>query len=267
MTIRPLQRKLGLLPALILALAGSSSSGVAGDAGGPPPPPAGKHWRLVWADEFNGDALDLTKWSLPGNNRPRSSGMMSNDHIKVGGGVAQFKVDRINGKVTSAIISSENKMEITQGYYEIRAKLPRTPGYRPAFWLSAKTINNINDPAHPTEVDVMEYPGRNGAVQVNLHWNGYGPSHQTVGSVSGVPTPPNEFHTFGVWWYHDGYHFYVDRIPVWFSAGGGASAAPEFIRLGNEMFNNEQLVNGRQVDQFPPDDTFTVDYVRVYQLQ
>lgn len=234
---------------------------------GPPPPPSGKHWTLVWSDEFNGTSLDPTKWILPGDYVPRNIGAWSNSQIKVGGGVVQFKVTRINGKLVSAVINTEHHFEATEGYWEIRAKLPRNPGYRPAFWLSAQNINNVNDPSHPTEIDVLEYPGRNDHVDVNLHWNGYGPYHQTVGSHSPVPTPPDEWHTYGMWWNGKGYHFYVDGQRVWDSMGGGVSSSKEFIRLGNEMFAKEILVNGRETQDFPSEDNFTVDYVRVYQLQ
>jgi beta-glucanase (GH16 family) len=234
---------------------------------GPPPAPSGKHWKLVWSDEFNGTSLDPTKWNLPGDYVPRSSGAWSNKQIEVGGGVVQFKVNRINGKLVSAAISSERHLEVTQGYFEIRAKLPQNPGYRPAFWLSAANINNVNDPSHPTEIDVMEDPSRNGHVRLNLHWNGYGPYHQTVGISSPVTTPAGEFHTFGVWWNDSGYHFYIDGQLVWASAGGGVSTTKEFIRLGNEPFPKEILIDGKEPQNFPSDDNFTVDYVRVYQLQ
>lgn len=236
-------------------------------SGGPPPPPTGKHWKLVWSDEFSGTSIDTTKWTLPGDYVPRNSGAWSNNQIRVNDGVVQFKVNRINGKLVSAVISSENHLELTKGYFEMRAKLPRNPGYRPAFWLSAKNINNVNDPTHPTEIDIMEDPSRSGYVRLNLHWNGYGAYHQTVGITSPVATPPGEYHIFGVWWNDSGYHFYIDGQQVWSSTGGGVSTTKEFMRLGNEPFPKEALINGMPPQNFPLDDSFTVDYVRVYQLQ
>ena len=32
-----------------------------------PPPPAGKDWKLVWQDEFEGTKLDETKWNQLGD--------------------------------------------------------------------------------------------------------------------------------------------------------------------------------------------------------
>jgi beta-glucanase (GH16 family) len=263
---RPLQ-DMFKLAALVLALTSNSFGQAKENPSAPPPAPKGSHWDLIWADEFDGNSLDLTKWDLPGDDVARSSGMWTNSQIDVSDGTLKFKVDRIDGKITSAGISSQNKFAVTEGYFEMRAMLPRTPGYRPAFWLSSVNINEIGYPTHPTEVDVMEDTQRNGHVTENLHWNGYGPAEGSVGSVSSVETPPNEFHIYGVWWNIHGYFFYVDSVPVWGSTGGGVSSGPEFIRLGNEMLGQEQLVDGQPVNVFPTDDYFTVDYIRVFQLR
>lgn len=235
---------------------------------GPPDPPSGRHWKLIWSDEFEGTTLDPTKWNLPGDFISRHAGAWSNSRIKVGGGVVRFHADLADGKVVSAAITSENHLEVTYGYFEVRAALPRYPGYRPAFWISAKNINNVDDPRHPTEMDVMEYPLRNEHVTVNLHWNGYGAYHRTTGSVrSPVATPPGEFHRFGVWWSTTGYKFYVDGQRIWTSNGGGISTCPEFMKLGNDIFEPENIKAGTEAQILPPGDDFTVDYVRVYQLE
>jgi beta-glucanase (GH16 family) len=253
------------LAALFLALTGSSfAQGT--DISDPPPAPAGAHWDLLWQDDFDGTSLDLTKWELPGVDIPRNSGVWTNSQIDVSDGTLKFKVNRIDGKITSAGISSQNRFAATEGYFEMRAMLPRTPGYRPAFWLSSYYINDIDYPTHPTEIDVMEDTTRTGYVTENLHWNGYGPAEGSVGSASTVETPANQYHTYGLWWNIHGYFFYVDGVLVWGSAGGGVSSGPEFIRLGNEMLGQEQLVDGQPVDVFPTDDDFTIDFIKVFQL-
>jgi beta-glucanase (GH16 family) len=228
-----------------------------------PPLQSGKKWKLVWSDEFDGNAVDKNKWYTPGDHVARSSGAWSDKALKVGDGVLQFQVIRENGLLVSAGLSTENRFSATYGYWEIRARLPRTPGYRPAFWLSSKKINDPADSSHPTEIDVIEYPGRGQNIHVNLHWGGYKEFHQATGSIVPVSNP-EQFHTYGVWWSSSGYSFYVDGKLVWQSAGGGVSTGPEFIRLGNEPF---PVAPDPLPEHFPDDDTFTVDYVRVYQVE
>jgi beta-glucanase (GH16 family) len=225
--------------------------------------PSGKQWKLVWSDEFDGNAIDKSKWYTPGDHIARSSGAWSDKALKVGNGVLQFQVIRENGMLVSAGLSTENRFSATYGYWEIRAKLPRTPGYRPAFWLSSKKINDPADLSHPTEIDVLEYPGRGQSVHMNLHWGGYKEFHQTTGSSARVSNP-DRFHTYGVWWSSTGYSFYVDGELVWQSTGGGVSTGPEFIRLANEPF---PVAPDSLPDHFPVDDNFTLDYVRVFQVE
>ena len=235
-------------------------------ASGPPAPPPGKQWKLVWADEFDGAEIDTAKWNLPGDYVPRNTGAWSNRQIELRDGVIRFRAALVDGKVESAAINSEDHLELVNGYFEMRAALPRSAGYRPAFWISAKNINNVDDPTHPTEIDVMEYPVRNSHVTVNLHWNGYGAEHQTTGSVmSPIATPPGEFHTYGVWWSTTEYRFYVDGHLIWKSRGGGISTCPEFMKLGNDIF--ETIDPENEVQPLQPDDDFLVDYVRVYQME
>ena len=224
---------------------------------------SGKSWKLVWSDEFDGNDIDKSKWYTPGDHLPRSSGAWSDKALKVGNGVLQFKVLRENGLLVSSGLSTENRFSATYGYWEIRAKLPKTPGYRPAFWLSSKKINDAADPTHPTEMDILEYPGRDGNIHVNLHWGGYKEFHQSTGSSAPVSNP-DQFHTYGVWWSSSGYSFYIDGQLVWQSTGGGVSTGPEFIRLANEPF---PVAPDSLPDHFSDDDTFTVDYVRVYQVE
>jgi beta-glucanase (GH16 family) len=225
--------------------------------------PSGKSWKLAWSDEFDGNAIDKSKWYTPGDHVARSSGAWSDKALKVGNGVLQFQVIRENGQLVTSGLSSENRFSATYGYWEIRAKLPKTPGYRPAFWISSKKINDVSDPTHPTEIDVLEYPGRGDTVRLNLHWGGYKEFHQTTGSTVQV-TNPDQYHVYGVWWNETGYSFYVDGKLAWQSTGGGVSTGPEFIRLANEPFSTAP--DGLPA-KFPDDDNFTVDYVRVYQVQ
>lgn len=225
-------------------------------------PIAQRCWQLRWSDEFDGTSLDLTKWS---GVKPiaRGPGFWDPSELRVENGVAQFLVKYVNGKYVTA--ATQSRFSAAEGYFVIRAKLPSAPGVRPAFWLSSELINAVNDPRHPTEIDVIEYPSRDGRVRQNLHWNGYGADHQTVGNTMPATIDPSQFHTFGVWWNNTSYRFYVDGKLTWVARGGGISKTPEFMRLGNEILPEDaKLPRPTDAQLAAGEGTFTVDYVRVY---
>jgi beta-glucanase (GH16 family) len=220
--------------------------------------PRGHQWSLAWSDEFNGTELDPSKWNFFGDSASEGPRLIS-----VHGGVLQFHVANEKGKLKAALISTGGHFQSAYGYWEMRAKLPSTPGYRPAFWLSTRNINLVNSPTHPTEIDILEYPARSGTARVNLHWNGYARFHQTTGS-SWPLSSPTQFHVYGVWWRPDGYYFYIDGELAWTSKGGGISSEPEFIKLGDTLFDKTPR---NLPSSFSPNDDFTVDWVRVYREQ
>jgi hypothetical protein len=49
-----------------------------------PAAPAGKTWKLVWHDEFDGDVLDSRKWEIPPE-APRQGGLWSPRSIRLDG--------------------------------------------------------------------------------------------------------------------------------------------------------------------------------------
>ena len=78
-----------LPPVLFVALLGfalSSHSYAQTDAAKDslPPVPAGKEWKLIWQDEFNGTNLDETKWNRLGDWKRRDGFWVKEDAYQIG---------------------------------------------------------------------------------------------------------------------------------------------------------------------------------------
>lgn len=261
--------------------------------------PAGKKWKLVWHDEFDGTELDRSKWDfrlhllqqrhstftdegavLDGKGNLlltliEKDGQFYSPHLQTGSNY----MDR-PGKVFYEAGNSTKKEKMfwpvaklqepkfmhKYGYYEIRCKLQTQPGWWSAFWLQSPIIGaSLNPEECGVEVDIMENFEPNGIVSHNNHWGGYGDDHQHIGSGERKLTEtPDGFHVFGLEWNENEYVYYIDGKESW-RVTGPVSHHEQFILVSTECMGY------RRTDQ--PDeklkkavlpDYFTVDYVRVY---
>jgi beta-glucanase (GH16 family) len=110
-----------------------------------------------------------------------------------------------------------------------------------------------------TEIDIAEFPWRDGRFTINLHWDGYGKAHQHAGTNVFVPAITNGFHEFALLWTTNEYVFYVDGRELWRTAAGGVSQRPEWAKFSNEIGSWAGDIRKAKL----PDD-FLVDYIRVY---
>ena len=100
----------------------------------------------VWSDEFNGGALDPTKWTpeekaWPDNGELQYyTGDEANCNTK-DGSLHLTATDTPKGgrKYTSARIDTHNNMEFKHGLFAARIKFTRGQGIWPAFWYAAHT--------------------------------------------------------------------------------------------------------------------------------
>jgi len=232
-------------------------------------------WVLEWGDEFDGTALDRTKWVEEtggggwGNNEmqfytPRR------ENVRVADGrllIEARKEQYENRGYTSARLKTAGKFERRYGRFEARIKVPRGQGIWPAFWMLGANIGSVGWP-RSGEIDIMENIGKEpGIVHGTLHGPGY-----SGDKAFGKPSPlasgayADDFHVFAVeWepkeirWYRDGLLYHTarpDTVP-----GDWVFEHPFFV-----------LVNLAVGGYWPgyPDATTTfpqrmlVDYVRVY---
>ena len=248
------------------------------------PTPDPNAWELVWSDEFeqpDGTAPDATKW----NHQQGGSGW--------GNGELQYYSDRIENAViednmlvikaineymlgrdyTSARLTTQFKGDWTYGRYEIRAKLPNTPGIWPAFWLLPSRALYGSGPAGG-EIDIMEMIGKEPyRSYATLHFGN--PPERSSGyyDLSDGATYDDDFHIFAVEWEPDEIRWYLDdnlfhSENEWFTTNkkGAVFPAPfdqNFYLIVNIAVGGTWPGRPDETSVFPQ--VLYVDYVRVYQ--
>lgn len=130
----------------------------------------GEGWSLVWSDEFEGTALDSTKWSaetgdgsshgLAGwGNRELEYYRPENAVVSGGNLSIQVKREAFGGKeFTSARLTTQGKFEAHYGKIAARIKAPGGKGIWPAFWMLGRDFDYNNWPG-VGEIDIMELKG------------------------------------------------------------------------------------------------------------
>lgn len=227
-----------------------------------PQPPAGKVWKMIWHDEFEGTTLDQSKW-VPQPEGKRKGGWWSPKAISLDGkGNLAIKAYKEGDKFIDGCLTTQGKFEHAFGYYVARIRCQKECGHWSAFWMMCRGVGKVGDEGRDgTEIDIMEKPWLDDQVQHTFHWDGYGKDHKSEGKVVKVPGVMAGFHTFAIWWTPDEYVFYVDGKETWRTKGGGPSQVPEYLLLSDEVGKWAGDITKANLP-----DEFLVDYVRVYEL-
>lgn len=204
--------------------------------------PRGTGWALVWEDEFDDTTLDSTKWIhwLPG---ARRDAINTADAVSVSGGVLTISTYTAAGQHYTGMISTQNQFQPAYGYIEARIDFDGSPGMWSAFWMQSPTMGNpLGDPETAgTEIDICEHrkvdgSGANidGRVVGNIHWDGYGANHQSVGYNSGDLGLGTGYHIYGLEWTPTAQRFYIDGVLRW-TQTTAVSQRSEFVILSSEV--------------------------------
>lgn len=217
-------------------------------------------YELYWEDEFNETSLDTTKWRNRGSGI-RRGGLWTSDAVALGDGMLTIRAYMENDTMKAGAVSTEGIKGFKYGYFECRAKLPKTKGPWSAFWIQSPKISKGEDPGeYGVEIDIFEYfRGQgNDFVSHNLHW-AYGPNQKTSGPlISKVPGIDEGFHTFAVEWTPEKYAFFVDGLK-YHEYKEGISHIEEAVVFSYETCQKEDI----DISELP--DEFVIDYVKVYQ--
>ena len=229
---------------------------------------------LTVFDDFEGTALDMTKWSYcPDWERGNVGGRWDRSMISLDGAgnlvVTSDHIRNENGTVIpiSGAIRTANIFEQCKGYFEIRCKLQSAKGFWFAFWLMCEgekaTTDGITNGA---EIDIIEaFDVEDGFVNHALHWDGYGSRMKSVGRpVQHKDCYDGEFHTFSLLWDDDGYRFYVDgELSTAIIKGQydfpGICEVPTYLKITSEFGTWSSYYD---INELP--DSVLVDYVKVY---
>jgi len=156
-------------------------------------------WKLVWGDEFEGKALDTTKWyrfidddnwfdgvvaDPPVSTASRASYKViyRDENVVVNNGTCTLtlKYDPSVWKGTaknfsSGMIMAKNAegtapLYFNRGKFEMKAKLPRATGVWATFWLYGGGSNNQQG----SEIDMVEYaPCKSSLSEIPYHVHGF----------------------------------------------------------------------------------------------
>jgi len=236
---------------------------------------AGK--TLVWRDEFEGSALDLTAWTFEigaggwGNNelqyyRPENTLFSAGKLI-----IEARKESFGSGAYTSSRLITKGKKEFKFGRIDIRAALPQGQGIWPALWMLGGNISTVNWPACG-EIDIMELIGSEpNRVHGTVHYGANTSQHQYKGgskALAGTAKFSDEFHVFSIVWEQDKIIWLINDVQ--FYQITAANVAPAAYPFNQNFFFIFNLAVGGQWPGSPDATTnfpqhLIVDYVRVFQ--
>ena len=258
--------------------------------------PDGYDFELVWSDEFDGNALDTSKWDyrlcMMGKRHPA----WTDKGVKIENGCAVFSIFEENGEIVSSQLQTgynfmdqpvekttfgrdhlqwqigklhENKFTHKFGYYECYCKLQQLPGWWSAFWIQSPIIGASLDPRLTgSEVDVMESFDPGVVKAHNVFTGGYGLDMQRR-KVGGMTLDKEQFHYFGVLWLPDKYVFFVDGVEDGVIAEN-VSGIEEFLLISTETRgyrHEDHRPTAEAKATAKVGDRFLVDHVRVFDIK
>ena len=144
------------------------------------------------------------------------------------------------------------------GYFEMRAKFPRSRGMWPAFWLLGQP--SLTDKKRTNvEIDVVEHYGAlPNAVLSTMHlWHADG-KHWAKGDFIAAPGLTDDFHDYGILVDEANVVFYFDGVEV------QRQKTPEEAKVPLYMLVNLAMGGGWPIDQAVSPSYMYVDYVRAY---
>lgn len=254
--------------------------------------PAGSKWVLAWSDEFDGSELDRSKWDYRLHYWGKRNPIYTDEPgaVTVEDGCAKFHLLYRDGNYCSAQLQTgANSLDAPYdmqsgfwpvgektapkfmhryGYYEVRCKFQKTDGWWSAFWLQSPQIGMSPDPRFAgVESDIMEcFFGSVGRITTSNIYGGYSDQEcKREGLVRYLLEDSDDgFHRFGMDWTPYGYTFYCDG-KVTTHCVEAVSQVEQFLLLTTEC--KGYRVQKKPDHRLHPEDagdTFTVDYVRVF---
>lgn len=257
----------------------------------PPTTLPDEDWKLVWNDEFNGPAIDASKWTV------QDTGLVYNNELQYyspdntrivkdqNRSVLQIEAKREqkSGKgYTSGKLISMGKGDWTYGKVVVRAKLPKEQGMWPAFWMMPTDEAHYGGWPASGEIDIMELIGgeeSNNKIYSTLHYDSVktdGSHGHDQGSVTlqEGESFADDYHDFQLEWLPGMIRFYVDgklhhEVTNWQTK---ASGQPEYYTFPAPFDRPFYLIlnlavggdwPGSPVNEFTSE-AMNVDFVRVY---
>jgi beta-glucanase (GH16 family) len=244
----------------------------------PTPIAAREGWKLVWNDEFDGDAINRSDWTFDlggggwGNGEAQVyTDRPENARLEEGLLVIEGRKepnDQGGFQFTSARLKTQGLKTFQYGRIEARLKVPAGAGFWPAFWMLGSNIDQVGWP-DCGEIDIMEYVGREpNLIMGTLHGPGYsGALGLTSRSLQDYAIA-DDFHTYAIEWNEDQITWFYDDVE-YHTLTRSDVGADRWV-FDQPFFLILNLAIGGTLGGFISQDTVFpssvyVDYVRVYQ--
>ena len=223
-------------------------------------------WQLTFDDEFDGPALDATKWVPHYNYTAIINHELQAyipDAFSFSDGILHITAKHEPGvqgghtqQYTSGAMTTFGKFSQMYGYFEVRCKLPHGKGFWPAFWL----LSDSNQ--WPPEIDIFENIGmEDHTLHFTNHWKGPDGKNRGKGQQTDGPDYTADFHTIAVDWEPDAIVWYVDDVEQCRVAEH--IAREKMYMLLNLAVGGDWPKSPDAATPFPS--SYDIDYVRVYQ--
>ena len=240
-------------------------------------------YALVWADEFNGDAINFEYWNhelgdgtaygLPagwGNNelqlytdQATHSGIDKTDDVSA---LRITAVEESAGAYRSAKLTSQNKISVRFGRVDVKAKMPSGQGIWPAIWMLGDNIDEISWPGCG-EIDIVEVLGQEpDRMYSTVHFTNSENSLESIqGESNNFGDLSADYHVYTVEWTPEQIRFLLDGTMI--NELAIEDDMKEFLRsfyiILNVAVGGYWPGNPDNTTVFPQQ--MLVDYVRVYE--
>ena len=240
-------------------------------------------YALVWADEFNGDAINFEYWNhelgdgtaygLPagwGNNelqlytdQATHSGIDKTDDVSA---LRITAVEESAGAYRSAKLTSQNKISVRFGRVDVKAKMPSGQGIWPAIWMLGDNIDEISWPGCG-EIDIVEILGQEpDRMYSTVHFTNSENSLESIqGESNNFGDLSADYHVYTVEWTPEQIRFLLDGTMI--NELAIEDDMKEFLRsfyiILNVAVGGYWPGNPDNTTVFPQQ--MLVDYVRVYE--
>ena len=208
------------LPLMLLQACGGVDSGTPEGEFVPPV----VDWELVFEDNFDGEALDTSKWNIDeGDGCPDLCGWGNNelqtysaDNISVAGGVLRIEGrQEADSSYTSGRLNTKGKFDFQYGRVEVSARIPSGQGTWPAIWLLHSDPTIYGPWPLSGEIDIMEAfnygVGGNQATKSTTHYGLPIPPFDGTGSTTDLSANADtSFHEYALEWERGRIRFFVD---------------------------------------------------------
>jgi beta-glucanase (GH16 family) len=257
----------------------------------PVQPPRDSAYKLVWADEFDGDGpVDESKWRFEQgfernhelqwyqkDNAVRKDGLLVIEarrekvpNPRFEEGSRDWKRNRREADYTSASITTMGKHDWKFGRFEVRARFTPLPGLWPAIWTTGR-----GRWPHGGEIDILEY--YSGRIYANFCWAGkrgrdvWNTGSHSIGRFVRDDSWKNDFHHWVLEWDEEKMTVWLDgemlntQLMKHVQNQDGPAVNPF---LAPHAFRLNLAIGGPQGGDpsgtsFPQ--KYEVDYVRIYQ--